>query len=347
MVSLIQESKQAHTDKISNKLKSDSLSSKNWWSILKTFISPNSKSSVPPLDHNSIMYTEEEEKVNILNNFFRDQTILPDNNSFLPDIPLYPSTSYLDSIVLSPPEVESVLKTLATDKALGPDGLNNRVLKELANEISEPFCSLFNYSLRTGSFPRHWKEANVSAAPKKGDLSLLSNYRPISLLNTAGKVFERLIFKHLFNHFRDNNILTSLQSGFIPGDSTVNQLTYLYNTFCCALDDGKEVRVVFCDISKAFDRVWHPGLLHKLKASGVSGTLLDWFENYLSERRQRVVLPGAISDWIHIKAGVSQGSILSPLFFLIFINDIVNDIGSNIRLFADDTSLYFPSYSFI
>ena len=87
-------------------------------------------------------------------------------------------------------------------------------------------------------------------------------------------MFERLVFKHLFNHFRDN-ILTSLQSGFIPGDSTVNQLTYLYNTFCCALDDGKEVRVVFCDISKAFDRVWHPGLLHKLKASGVSGTLLD------------------------------------------------------------------------
>ena len=340
VVSLIRESKQAHIDKISNKLKSDSLSSKNWWSILKTFISPNSKFSVPPLDHNGIVYTEEEEKVNILNNFFRDQTILPDNNSFLPDIPLYPLTSYLDSIVLFPPEVDLVLKTLATGKASGPDGLNNRVLKELANEISEPFCSLFNYSLRTGSFPRPWKEANVSPVPKKGNVSLLSNYRPISLLNTAGKVFERLVFKHLFNHFRDNNILTSLQSGFIPGDSTVNQLTYLYNTFCCALDDGKEVRVVFCDISKAFDRVWHPGLLHKLKASGVSGTLLDWFENYLSERRQRVVLPGAISDWVYIKAGVPQGSILGPLLFLIFINDIVNDIGSNIRLFADDTSLY-------
>ena len=116
VVSLIRESKQVHIDKISNKLKSDSLSSKNWWSILKTFISPNSKYSVPPLDHNGIVYTEEEEKVNILNNFFRDQTILPDNNSFLPDIPLYPLTSYLDSIVLSPPEVESVLKTLATAK---------------------------------------------------------------------------------------------------------------------------------------------------------------------------------------------------------------------------------------
>ena len=113
------------------------------------------------------MYTEEEETVKSLNNFFRDQTILSDNNSFLLDIPLYPFTSHLDSIVLSPPEVESVLKTLETGKALGPDGLNNRVLKELANEISEPFCSLFNYSLRTGSFPRPWKEANVSPVPKK------------------------------------------------------------------------------------------------------------------------------------------------------------------------------------
>ena len=156
MVSLIRESKQAHLDQISNKLKSDSLSSKNWWSILKTFISPNSESSVPLLDHNGTMYTEEE-KANTLNNFFRDQTVLNDNISFLPDILLYPFTSYLDSIVLSPFEVESVLKTLATGKASGPDGLNNRVLNELANEISVPFCSHINYSLRTGSFPKSWK----------------------------------------------------------------------------------------------------------------------------------------------------------------------------------------------
>ena len=236
--------------------------------------------------------------------YFVTRRFCPITNLFSPDIPLYPFISYLDSIVLSPLEVGSVLKMLTTGKASGPDGLKNRVLKELANEISEPFCSLFNYSLRTGSFPRTWKDANVSPVPKKGDLSVLSNYRTISLLNTPSKVFERLVFKHLFNHFRDNNILTSLQSGFIPGDSTVNQLTYLYNTFCCALDDGKEVRVVFCDINKAFDRVWHPGLLHKLKTSVVSGTLLDWSENYLSEMRQRVVLPGAISDWVYIKAGV-------------------------------------------
>ena len=242
--------------------------------------------------------------------------------------------------MLTPDEVESLLKSLVDGKASGPNGLNNKVLKELASEISEPLCSLFNYSLSLGFFPNSWKEANITPIPKKGDLSLLTNHRPVSLLNAESKVFERLVFKHLFNHLRDNNILTPLQSGFIPGDSTVNQLTFLYNTFCRALDEGKEIRVVFCDIKKAFDRVWHAGLLHKLNACGIADTFLDWFRDYLSDRRQRVVLPGVYSDWAYTKAGVPQGSVLGPLLFLIYINDIVNDIGSNIRLFADDTSLY-------
>ena len=102
---------------------------------------------------------------------------------------------------------------------------------------------------------------------------MVSNYRPISLLNSEAKLFEKLISKYLFNHFRDNNLLSSLQSGFMPGDSTVNQLTYLYNTFCEALDEEKEVRAVFCDISKAFDRAWHAGL----EAAGVTGEVLAWF----------------------------------------------------------------------
>ena len=117
-------------------------------------------------------------------------------------------------------------------------------------------------------------------------------------------------------------------------------MTYLYDTFCEALDSGKEVRVMFCDISKAFDRVWHRGLLCKLKAAGVTGNVLKWFKSYLSNRKQRVVLPGVFSDWKDIKAGVPQGSILGPLLFLVFINDIVSDINSNIRLFADDTTIY-------
>ena len=111
--------------------------------------------------------------------------------------------------------------------------------------------------------------------------------RPISLLSTVGKVLEKIIHKHLFNFIRDNNILTTLQSGFIPGDSAVNQLVDIYNTFYHSLDQGKEVRAVFCDISKAFDRVWHRGLLYKLESAGISGSLLSWFKDYLNDRKQR------------------------------------------------------------
>ena len=114
------------------------------------------------------------------------------------------------------------------------------------------------------------------------------------------KVFERLIFKHLFNHLQENSFLTSLQSGFMPGDSTVNQLTFLYNIICQALDAIREIRVVFCDISKAFDRVWHAGLLRKLEAAGVTGKLLNYFQNYLPDKKQRVILPVVDSDWKQI-----------------------------------------------
>ena len=341
VTNMIRGSKQSHNDKIADKFLSTTLSVKDWWSTLKTFIIPITKSSIPPLEFNNNIYTVECDKANILNTFFQSQTVLNEQNATLPDLPdINRLNSHLESIVLSRTEVESVLKSLAVGKASGPNGLSNRILRELSKELSIPFCSLFNQSLRSGAFPTPYKEANVCPVPKKGDLSIVSNYRPISLLNAESKVLERLVFKYLYNHLHDNNLLSSLQSGFIPGDSTINQLTFLYNTFCQALDSGKEIRAVFCDISKAFDRVWHSGLVHKLHAAGVTGEALAWFKNYLSNRKQRVVLPGTSSDWAFIRAGVPQGSIYGPLLFLLYINDIVTDIGSHIRLFADDTSLF-------
>lgn len=130
------------------------------------------------------------------------------------------------------------------------------------------------------------------------------------------------------------------QSGFISGDSTVNQLLDISNDIGRALDSGREERAVFCDISKAFDRVWHKGLLYKLQQAGIGGKRYLSFENYLQSRKQRVVINSSASGWCDVKAGVPQGSILGPLLFLLYINDIVFDIRSTIKLFAGDTTLY-------
>ena len=151
---------------------------------------------------------------------------------------------------------------------------------------------------------------------------------------------EKVVFKHVYNYIKDNNLISPHQSGFKPGDSTVNQLSYLYHIFCEALDKKKDVRIVFCDISKAFDRVWHDGLLYKLHKFGIHGNLLNWFKDYLSNWKQRVLIRGQQSELGDIKAGVPQGSNLGPLLFLVYIEDLTTCVQSNIKLFADDTSLY-------
>ena len=199
------------------------------------------------------------------------------------------SDNMLNSVQFTPYEVETVLKSLKTGKASGPDSINNRILKELSQPLSHPLCVLFNFSIVTGKVPDIWKQANITPIFKKNDASDPTNYRPISLLSSIGKVLEKLVHKRIFNFFRDNQIITTLQSGFVPGDSTVNQLVDIYNTFCKALDEGKEVHAIFCDISKAFDRVWHKGLLFKLESVGIGGSLLNWFTDYLDNRVQRVV----------------------------------------------------------
>ena len=250
------------------------------------------------------------------------------------------SDSRLDSIVLSEKEVLDILKVIDTSKATGPDKISPRMLKEAGMSIVPSLTRLLNMSLSQSKFPSQWKKANVNPLHKKNEKTVMNNYRPISLLSCVGKIFEKLVFKHVFNYLRDNVLITIHQSGFMPGDSTVYQLSKLYHMLCEALDNKKDVRIVFLDISKVFYRVWHEGIIHKLKAMGIDGILLEWFRDYLRDRKQRVVLGSDSSEWAEIKAGVPQGSVLGPLLFLIYINDITAAVKSNIKIYADDTTIF-------
>ena len=318
----------------------DHVSEKKWWHILKGILGQTSETQFPPLHTNNQIIVNDRQKAVAFNNFFAKASDLDDSNHPLPDED-FNVQNQLNHIIITEIDVMDQLAIINTNKAYGPDGVPPRLLKEAKNVISKPLSHLFNKSLQTHSFPKMWKMANVLPIFKKGDKNTLGNYRPISLLNSMSKIFEKIIFKYLYNHFKDNFLISIWQSGFQPSLSTVTQLIELYHQFCKAVSEGKEIRVVFLDISKAFDRVWHKGLLFKLKKFGVGGTLLDWFTNYLKDRCQRVIINGQKSDWQQIKAGVPQGSNLGPLLFLVFINDIVYVIQHcQIRLFADDTCLY-------
>ena len=293
---------------ISKKILSENHGSKNYWNLVKSLMNSDSTDSraIPPLQIDEDLICDDKQKAEIFNEYFCSQSDLNDDGK---DIPFIPDrlTDELHQIRINECEVEDVLKILDTSKATGPDLINPRLLKEAASILKYPLCKLFNLSLETSTFPSDWKNANVTPVFKKNSPSDFTNYRPISLISVIGKVMERCVYKHIYNYLLENNIISTHQSGFTQGDSAINQLLNITNEFGRALDQGKEIRVIFCDISKAFDRVWHRGLLRKLESIGIKGSLLKWVQNYLLDRKQRVVINNLSSNWHRVKAGVPQG----------------------------------------
>ena len=179
---MIRDSKGKSNENIANKLKSGTLSAKDWWSTLKSVISPNRSNSFPPLDNDGQIITDDVNKANALNDYFRDQTLINDSDVEVPDVIQHNIAQELRSLILTPAEIEVISKSLPISKAAGPDDISNRILRELATELSYPPCSLFNQSLQTGTFPDSWKISNVCPIPKTRDHSSVSNFRPLSLL---------------------------------------------------------------------------------------------------------------------------------------------------------------------
>ena len=314
-------------------------SPKVFWSYTRSKL--KTKTGVAPLlentkDNSSIRYSDIE-KANILQRQFASVfTKEPDG-----DLPNFRLRTFKE---INLPEIDSeiVLKRileLDVDKACGPDEMHPRLLKELADEISTPLAMIFRKSLLDGDLPLDWKHANVSPLFKKGAKNIPSNYRPISLTSIICKIMETIVKEKIMSHLIDNNLITRHQYVFIPGRSTTTQLLNYLNDCIETLAEGNVTDTIYFDFSKAFDTVPHQRLLKKLKCYGIKGQVFKWIESFLKGRSQVVKVNGKESFPEPVISGIPQGSVLGPILFVIYINDLPDVVKSKIYLFADDTKV--------
>ena len=215
------------------------------------------------------------------------------------------------------------------------------VLKNCEPELSYILAELFNKCLKESCFSDCWKVSSVVLVFKNvGERSTAKNYRPVSLLSVVSKVFEKLVNNRTVDHLEKCGLFSDFQYGFRSSRSTADLLTVVTDRIARAFNRSGATRAVALDISKAFDRVWHTDLLHKLKSYEISGQIFGLMSSFLSNKRLWVVLDGKSSQEYPVIAGFPQGSILRPTLFLLYINDLPDDVICDIAIYADDTTLY-------
>jgi len=252
------------------------------------------------------------------------------------------SNMAMDEIVFSKKDINLQLSKLNVNKSPGPDCIHPRILKELKHVICGGIKDIFDTSYNQGEVPEDWKMSSVSVIFKKGKKSSVENYRPISLTCIMCKIMESLIRDQIMNYFQENKLFSACQYGFIKGRSAVLQLLKIMDDWTSSLDHGNQIDVIYTDFEKAFDKVPHHRLLEKLKRYGLHGKTVRWIKAFLCFRSQKVKINGAISQARPVLSGIPQGSVLGPLLFIIFINDLpkVCENLTKLFLFADDAKVY-------
>ena len=308
---------------------------KPFWRFIKN--ARQNFSGVAPLKTVQGIATSAIEKANVLNAQFQSVFTHEDCTSVPTQLGEFPEMALIDVTV---PGVEKLLNDLNIQKAPGPDGLIPKVLKECASSVAPVLTIIYRKSISTGQLPEDWLTANVTPLFKKGNRSDPSNYRPVSLTSIPCKLLEHIIHSNVMSHLEDHGYLHDKQHGFRKGRSCETQLALTVNDIARILDNKGQVDVIIMDFSKAFDTVPHERLLAKLKHAGVRNSLHTWIRNFLTKRTQKVTLDGVSSSPVCVTSGVPQGTVLGPLLFLIYLNDIADTLSSEIRLLADDCILY-------
>lgn len=293
--------------------------------------------SIPQnMTHMSDSATDSKGVCELFSNYFNSVYELPSDCST--DTEMVTNQVNLSNICITRQDIIDKIKKLDPNKGAGPDAIPARFVKTCGQELSIPLEILFNKSLKSGRFPDYWKSSFIIPILKSGDRTKCSNYRPISILSCMAKLFESLVYPFLFNHFKQS--ISQFQHGFVSGRSTVSNLLVYKSYICDAFDKRLQVDSIYTDFSKAFDKVSHSILIQKLSRYGIHGSLLRWIASYICNRSQMVAIKGFLSDPISVTSGVPQGSILGPLLFIVFINDLTNNISGNCLLYADDLKIF-------
>lgn len=311
---------------------------KAFWKYTKSKLTV--KSGVADLkDEKGTAQSEDNTKADMLNAFFSSVFTNEDVNN-VPVLEERVDGEELSDTYFTEESIIKQLQKLKISKSSGPDGFHPRVLKELATCIATPLNIIYRKSLDSGELPTQWKQGQVTPIFKKGDRSNPGNYRPVSLTSVLCKVMESLIREVVMKHMTSHNLFCDEQHGFVPGRSCMTQLLVCLDEWSEALDRGDPLDTVYLDFKKAFDTVPHKRLLNKVESYGIRGNISTWISDFLQGRSQRVSVNGSTSKWSDVTSGIPQGSVLGPLLFVIFINDLPDAVGCVTRIFADDTKMY-------